>query len=121
DWYAGFPAGHFYFPLPSLLVVVLDLFLPYNVAFKLVTAVGAMALPVAAYALARGLRAPWPAPPLFAVATLPYLFFTGYTIYGGNLASTLAGEFSFTIALCLALCFLGPLARALAPRPHLAL
>jgi 6-pyruvoyl-tetrahydropterin synthase-like protein len=121
DWYAGFPGGHFYFPLPSLLVVLLDLFLPYNVAFKLVTAIGPVALPAAAYYFARGLRAPWPAPPLFAVATLPYLFFTGYTIYGGNLASTLAGEFSFTIALCLALCFLGALARALEEHRQLAL
>jgi hypothetical protein len=121
DWYAGFPGGHFYFPLPSVLVVLLDLVLPYEVAFKLVTAIGPVALPAAAYAFARGLRAPWPAPPLFAVATLPYLFFTGYTIYGGNLASTLAGEFSFTIALCLALCFLGALARALDDRRGLAL
>jgi hypothetical protein len=121
DWYAGFPGGHFYFPLPSVLVVLLDLFLPYEVAFKLVTALGPVCLPAAAYAFARGMRAPWPAPPLFAVATLPYLFFTGYTIYGGNLASTLAGEFSFTISLCLALCFLGALARALDERRQLAL
>lgn len=116
DWYAGFPAGHFYFPLPSLLVVLLDVVLPYNVAFKLVTALGPVMLPVAAYYFARGLDARWPAPPLFAVATLPYLFFTkggDYTIWGGNLASTLAGEFSFTIALALALCFLGSLARSL--------
>lgn len=113
DWYAGFPAGHFYFPLPSLLIVLLDVVLPYNVAFKLVTALGPVALPAAAYAFARGIGARWPAPPLFAVATLAYLFFTGYTIYGGNLASTLAGEFSFTIALALALGFVGALARAL--------
>ena len=32
---------------------------------------------------------------------------------GGNLPSTLAGEFSFTIALALSLFFLGTLARAL--------
>ena len=121
DWYAGFPAGHFYFPLPSLLVVVLDLFLPYNVAFKLVTAIGPVALPAAAYAFARGIGARWPGPPLFAVATLPFVFFTGYQIYGGNLASNLAGEFSFTIAICLALCFLGALARALDERRSLAL
>ncbi|MDQ1497169.1 MAG: hypothetical protein QOI86_509, partial [Actinomycetota bacterium] len=121
DWYAGFPAGAFYFPLPSLLVVVLDIFLPYNVAFKLVTALGPIMLPVAAYAFARGIGARWPGPPLFAVATLPYLFYTGYTIWGGNLASTLAGEFSFCIALGLGLFFLGALARALDERRSLAL
>ena len=37
DWYGGFPALTFYFPLPSLMIVLADLVLPYNVAFKLVT------------------------------------------------------------------------------------
>jgi hypothetical protein len=121
DWYAGFPAGVFYFPLPSLLIVFLDVFLPYNVAFKLVTVLGPVMLPVAAYSFARGIGARWPGPPLFAVATLPFLFYTGYTIWGGNLASTLAGEFSFTIALALGLFFMGALARALDERKGLAL
>ncbi len=78
-------------------------------------------LPVAAYSFARGIGARWPGPPLFAVATLPFLFYTGYTIWGGNLASNLAGEFSFTIALALGLFFLGALARALDDRKGLAL
>ena len=121
DWYAGFPAGVFYFPLPSLLIVLLDVFLPYNVAFKLVTVLGPVMLPVGAYFFARGIGARWPGPPLFAVATLPFLFYTGYTIWGGNLASTLAGEFSFTIALALGLFFLGALARALDERKGLTL
>jgi hypothetical protein len=120
DWYAGFPGGFFYFPLPSLLIVALDVLLPYNVAFKLVTALGPVMLPVAAYSFARGINARWPAPPLFAVATLPFLFYTGYTIWGGNLASNLAGEFSFTVALALGLFFLGALARALDERQGLA-
>ena len=121
DWYAGFPAGHFYFPLPSLLIVALDVVLPYNVAFKLVTVLGPVTMPVAAYAFARGIGARWPAPPLFAVATLPFLFYTGYQIWGGNLPSTLAGEFSFTIAICFALGFMGALGRALDERRNLAL
>src|SRR5918999_2567966 len=120
DWYAGFPAGVFYFPLPSLLIVVLDVFLPYNVAFKLVTVLGPVMLPVAAYSFAKGIGARWPGPPLFAVAALPFLFYTGYTIWGGNLASNLAGEFSFTIALALGLFFLGALARSLDDRKGLA-
>src|SRR4051812_16796324 len=37
DWYNGFPAYQYYFPLPSLLIVGLDVVLPYGVAFKLVT------------------------------------------------------------------------------------
>jgi hypothetical protein len=122
DWYAGFPAGQFYFPLPAVLIAVLDVALPYNIAFKLVTVSGVVLMPVGAYVFARGMQAPWPAPPAFALASVAYLVQTTalgatteapWTIYGGNIASTLAGEFSFTIALALALAFLGTLARAL--------
>src|SRR5262245_56494092 len=50
DWYAGFPALHFYFPLPSILIVLLTAVLPYDIAFKLVTVAGVLSLPVCAYA-----------------------------------------------------------------------
>jgi hypothetical protein len=133
DWYAGFPAGQFYFPLPALLIVAIDILLPYSVAFKLITALGAVALPAAAYVFGRGLRAPNPAPALFAVGATIFLFFKGdpgtdpgstgiagnQHIMGGNLASLLAGEFSFTLALALALFFLGSLAYALDNRRRL--
>src|SRR3954469_6361666 len=36
DFYAGFPAGQFYFPVPALGIVGLDVLMPYNVAFKLI-------------------------------------------------------------------------------------
>jgi hypothetical protein len=115
DWYAGFPVGQFYFPLPAVLVALLDLFIPYNVAFKLVTVLGPLLLPVAAYTLARGLRAPWPAPPAFALAATVFLFNTreNWQIYGGNLASNLAGEFSYTLSIALCLFFFAALARTL--------
>src|SRR5438552_3150624 len=60
DWYAGFPVGQFYFPLPALLIDGLALVMPYNIAFKLVTVSGSLLLPVSAYAFARSLRFPWP-------------------------------------------------------------
>ncbi|MFN8026714.1 MAG: hypothetical protein U0W40_10310 [Acidimicrobiia bacterium] len=121
DYYAGFPAGQFYFPFPALLIVFLDLFLPYNIAFKLVTGLGPLLLPIGAYVFARGLRAPRPTAPMLAVAATAFMFFkTGgdstqtfdLHIMGGTLASTFAGEYSFMIALALSLCFLGTLARA---------
>lgn len=113
DWYAGFPVGHFYFPLPAVMIAIGDVFLPYNVSFKLVSASGVVALPSAAYAFAIGMRAPWPAAPAFALASVATLVQTRWTIYGGNLASTLAGEFSFTMGLAFALFFLGALAYTL--------
>lgn len=127
DWYAGFPAGQFYFPLPALLVVALDVVAPYDVAFKLVTALGPVLVPAGAYVFGRGLRMPRPAPCLLAVASVAFLFFKGdpgtgeaarailfnQHIMGGTLTSNLAGEFSFTLALAFALAFLGVLAVAL--------
>src|SRR5579862_2771819 len=115
DWYAGFPVGQYYFPFPSVMVAILNLAIPYNVAFKLVTVSGPIMLPAAAYYFAKGMRAPWPAPPAFAIAALGMLVQerTDWNIYGGNIASTLAGEFSFEIALALALFALGALAYTL--------
>jgi hypothetical protein len=113
DWYGGFPALHFYFPLPSLLIVALDLLLPYGVAFKVVTVLGLVSLPTAAACLGQQLRLPFPTPALMGVATIPFVFDRFHTIWGGNAAATLAGEFSFSISLSLALFFLAALARAL--------
>jgi len=92
--------------------VLNHLFIPYNVSFKLVTISGPLMLPAAAYYFAKGIKAPWPAPPAFALAALGMLMETrtDWQIYGGNIASTLAGEFSFTIALAFALFGLGALA-----------
>ena len=118
DWYAGFPALTFYFPLPSLLIALLSFVLPYGVAFKLVAVVGLVSLPASAAALGAlsGMRRPYAA--CLAVATVPFLFDRGWTIYGGNVGSTLAGEFSFSISLSFALLFLGVLARSLDTGKH---
>ena len=113
DWYDGFPALTFYFPLPYLAIALLSYVLPYGVAFKLVSASGLVGLPLAAYAMGRLTGMRFPGPPLLAVATVPFLFDRYFTIWGGNIASTLAGEFAFSISLCLALVFIGVFARAL--------
>ena len=112
-WYDGFPLYTFYFPLPGLVAVVINAVAPYNVAFKLVTVLGSLLLPVSAWAFGRlaGLRNPGPA--CLAAATLPFLFEPSFSIYGGNLLSTLAGEFSYSLGLSLALLFLGVVAAGL--------
>ena len=103
DWYAGFPVGQYYFPFPSVMVALLNVVMPYDVAFKIVTVSGPVMLPAGAYYFAKGMRAPFPAPPAFAIAALGMLVQerTDWNIYGGNIASTLAGEYSFAIALAL--------------------
>lgn len=103
----------------SVLVALLGAGLPYGVAFKLVTVLGVLAIPATAYAMGRLSGLPFPTPALLSVSMLVFLFNrepsgggTG-NIIGGNITSTLAGEYSFTIALAAALLFLGLLIHAL--------
>ncbi len=112
-WYAGYPIYTFYFVLPDLIAALLSYLIPYGVAFKLMTVLGSVLMPVGAWACGRlfGLRSPGPA--ALAAATLPFLFDYTWTIYGGNLFSTLAGEYAFSLAVPLALVFLGLFARGL--------
>ena len=121
DWYAGFPAYHFYMVVPSLAIVALDLLLPYGIAFKLISVLGVVTLPVAAWALGRLARLPFPGPPLLAVAAVGFLFDRSFSIYGGNIASTLAGEFAFSISLTVAVLYVGVLLRGIETGRHRAL
>jgi hypothetical protein len=78
-----------------------------------VSALGLVALPVCCWAFGKLSGLPFPIPPLFAIAGTFFLFDWSFTIYGGNVASTMAGEFSFSIALCLSMLYLGVLARGM--------
>ena len=123
QWFDGFPLYVFYFPLPALAIAALSVALPYAVAFKVVTALGPLLIPVAAYSFGRlaGYRRPVPA--LMSVATLGVLFlyasganpnvYVSWNIDGGTIASTMAGEFSFTLGVAFALFFLGVFVYAL--------
>ena len=121
DWYDGFPLYTFYFPLPGLFTVLLNAVVSYDVAFKLVTVLGTLTLPVSAWAFGRlaGLRDPGPG--CLAAATLPFLFEPSFSIYGGNILSTLAGEYSFSLSLSFAMLFLGVWANGLRTGRHRAL
>ncbi|MEX2132567.1 MAG: hypothetical protein WEB67_00390 [Acidimicrobiia bacterium] len=107
DWFAGFPAFYFYFPLPSLTIVFLDLFIPYGVAFKVVTVVGLVALPFAAYFLARAMNLSRSIAVVAATSGAVFAFMESFNIYGGNIASSLAGEFSYSWSFSLSLVYLG--------------
>jgi len=112
DWFAGFPAFYFYFPLPSLVIVALDLFLPYGVAFKIVTVVGLLAMAPAIYFHTRALTFGRNLALVTAGSGVVFAFYESYSIYGGNLASTLAGEFSYSWSFALSLVYLGLLVKA---------
>ncbi len=157
DWYAGFPAFHFYMVVPMLAVVVLNvgLVMPlavpvvlaaaaggvwlerrrptgwipglwalgvlivlvvpvsYGIAFKWVTVAGLVAMPVAAWFMGRLAGLVFPGPALMAAATLPFIFDRAFNIMGGNLMSTMAGEFAFALAVGALLIYLGLLVRGI--------
>jgi hypothetical protein len=113
DWYAGFPMYRFYMVVPALAIVALDTILPYGVAFKLIAVSGLVTLPLCCWAFGRLARFRYPLPELFAFAGLCFALDESFSIYGGNLKSTMAGEFSFSIALSLMMLGWGLLARSM--------
>ncbi len=113
DWYGGLPIYRFYMVVPALAIVALDVILPYGVAFKLVAISGLVLFPIACWTFGRLAAFRHPIPELFAIAGLCFLLDESYQIYGGNVKSTMAGEFSFSIALTLAMFGLGLLAAGL--------
>ncbi len=113
DWYGGLPLYRFYMVIPALAIVALDVALPYGVAFKLVAISGLVLFPLACWAFGRLANFRHPIPELFAVASLCFLLDESFSIYGGNVKSTMAGEYSFSIALTLAVLGLGLLANGL--------
>ena len=157
DWYAGFPAYHFYMVVPMLVVVAVDVGLAtpllvvvlpaiglaaarlvrnrsagwltrlgllgalsvlvvpvhYGMAIKWVTVVGLVVMPAAGWLTGRLAGLPFPGPALTAVATLPFVFDRSFNIMGGNLMSTMSGEFAFTLAVAACLVYIGLMVRGL--------
>ena len=118
DWYSGLPTYRFYMVVPALMILLLDVVLPYGVAFKIIAVIGIIALPLCAWAFGKLARLAYPLPELFAIAATLFLYDESFTIYGGNIASTMAGEFSFSISLAFAVLGLGYLARGLDDGSH---
>ncbi len=118
-WFAGFPAFYFYFPLPSLVIVLLDLVLPYGVAFKIVTIAGLVATPAGAYALARSLGLDRFVATVAGIGGGTFIMIESFAIFGANMASTMAGEFSYSWSFALGLFYLAVLLRAVRDDPRL--
>ncbi|MDM8524099.1 6-pyruvoyl-tetrahydropterin synthase-related protein [Desulfococcaceae bacterium HSG8] len=107
--YAGFPILQFYFPLPFLIMCTLDMLIPLQVAFKWGSLLGVFLLPLSIYIALRYMRCPFPGPAIGASFSLPFLFNSSNSMWGGNILSTLAGEFSYSLSLSLTIIFLGSL------------
>jgi hypothetical protein len=112
-WYGGMPLFQYYFPLSFVVIALLSYIIPLQIAFKVVTVLGVFSLPLCAYYCLKLMRFGFPAPAFAATFTLPFLFQESHSMWGGNIPSTLAGEFSYGISLSLTVLFMGAVYRGL--------
>ncbi len=115
----GYPNLQYYFVPPFLLAVLLSYVMPLTVALKLVSFAGILALPLALYWALRKMDYPRPFPVAGAWVSLLFLFHERFVMFGGNAVSTLAGEFSYSLALVLMVLFMGSLHHGLPAGKHL--
>ena len=104
---AGMPMFQFYFVLPYLIIALMSMMMPFAIAFKIVSLLGIFLLPLCIYFMMRWLGFKYPAPILGAVSSLFLLFDPSYSVWGGNIKSTLAGQFSYSISLAFLFLFIG--------------
>jgi len=91
----------------AVIACVLVVPIPFGVAMKMVAISGIVTLPLAAFAAGRLGGLAFPGPALLSVMTLPFLFDRSFNIYGGNVMSTMAGEFAFSMGLSIAVLYIG--------------
>ena len=97
DWFAGYPAFYFYFPLPPLIVSFFSIAFPFNVSFKLMVIFSLILLVISIDCLLNKKQNSTPF--LGFAAGVSFLLTESFTIFGGNLASTLAGQYSYTYSM----------------------
>ncbi len=117
--YAGSPLFVFYFPLPFLVMVSLSYLIPLQIAFKIGTILGIFLLPIFAYLAFRLFGFKFPLPSIAAIFTLFFLFNEGNSMWGGNIPSTLAGEFAYSLGLALTILYFGVIYRGIKENKYL--
>jgi uncharacterized membrane protein len=106
DWYAGFPIFQFYFPLPYLFAALLSYLIPMEIAFKIISILGIFLIPTTSYLSLRIMKFKFPVPIIAAIFSMPFLFLESFSMWGGNILSTLAGQFAFTFSLSMTSLFM---------------
>ncbi|MBW2995089.1 hypothetical protein KY312_01950, partial [Candidatus Woesearchaeota archaeon] len=119
--YAGMTLLQYYFPLPFLLIVFFSYVIQFEVAFKIVTILGTFLLPICTYFCFRLMKFKFPAPIIAAIFTLVFLFNESNSMWGGNIPSTLAGEFSYSLGLSLSILYFGFLYKGINSKKYLIL
>ncbi|AGX87800.1 6-pyruvoyl-tetrahydropterin synthase-related protein [Candidatus Symbiobacter mobilis] len=117
--FGGFPFLSYYFPLPFVAIAGLAAVLPFAQAMKLGMFAAAMALPAAAWwGSVRLLGMPRRVAIWGVLGILPFLWQEQHSIWGGNLLSTLAGEFAYGYGALFAVLTLCAWQRAIATERH---
>ncbi|TCS37798.1 6-pyruvoyl-tetrahydropterin synthase-like protein [Paucimonas lemoignei] len=111
--FGGMPFLSYYFPLPFIVMACLSKFTGLAVAFKWGSFLAAMVMPGAVFAASRRwLGFSWLASMFGALGALAFLVHEQNSIWGGNLLSTLAGEFAYSYGMLFALLSMMAWARA---------
>lgn len=117
--FAGFPLLSYYFPLPYLVMAGLSTVMAFGPAMKWGMTAAAMALPGAVWlGSVYLLRLPRPVAVWGVLATLALLLHEQHSIWGGNLLSTLSGEFAYSYGMLFAVLALFAWQRAIATGQH---
>ena len=101
--FGGLPFLSYYFPLPFIVIALLSKLIGLAPAFKWGSFLAAMLLPGAVFvASRRWLGMSWVVALFGGMGALAFLLHEQNSIWGGNLLSTLAGEFAYSYGLLLA-------------------
>ena len=101
--FGGLPFLSYYFPLPFMVMALLSKLIGVAPAFKWGSFLAAMLLPGAVFVTSRRwLGMTWAGALFGGLGALAFLLHEQNSIWGGNLLSTLAGEFAYSYGLCLA-------------------
>ena len=101
--FGGLPFLSYYFPLPFIVITLLSKLIGIAQAFKWGAFLAAMLLPGAVFVSSRRcLGMSWAGALFGAMGALAFLLHEQNSIWGGNLLSTLAGEFGYSYGLLFA-------------------
>jgi hypothetical protein len=114
QWFGGYPSFYFYFPLPALVIAALTVAMPLDNAAKLVAVTAPALLPICTYVLVRSSGFPRFHGCVAALGAVTSLSLTTQYIHGGNILSSVIGEYSYALGLCLLVLYMARLARAAA-------
>ncbi len=103
----GYNEFQHYFPLPFLVAAVLGFFMPLTIALKITTMLGLFSLPIAFFYSAKKITKNSVLASSAALLSLIFIFNESYTMFGGNVLSTMAGEFCYSFAISLFVFLIG--------------